>query len=89
METTNVIKGTMIATAVAGLFACASNTPKAETPSGTASVAVKCQGVNPCRGKGECSGAGHQCGKHTPCKGQGWLTVANADECLGLGGTVL
>jgi hypothetical protein len=87
MNTT--VRGTLIASAVAGLFACASNRPEPVAPSGTASESVRCQGINSCRGQGECSGANHPCGKHTACKGQGWLTVPNAQACLDRGGKVL
>lgn len=74
--------------AVAALAACAKQTsttaPVADTHGG-----VRCLGINSCKGMGECSYADHSCGKHTPCKGQGWLTVQDADACAARGGTVL
>jgi len=87
MNTT--IKGTLIASAVAGLFACSSTKPTVATPSGATAAAVRCQGINACRGQAECAGPGHPCGKHTACKGQGWLTTPSADECVARGGKVL
>jgi hypothetical protein len=50
---------------------------------------VRCLGVNECAAKGECATATHSCGKHTPCKGQGWVTVASAQACTARGGKVL
>jgi hypothetical protein len=87
MNTT--IRGGLIAGAVAGLFACASNQPAPQAPSGTTATTVRCQGINACKGQGECSGPDHPCGKHTACKGQGWLTVQSADDCAARGGKVL
>ena len=50
---------------------------------------VKCSGVNDCKGKGECSGAGHGCAGHNDCKGKGWVTVDTAKACTDKGGTVV
>jgi hypothetical protein len=85
----STIKRAMLATVVAGLFGCAGTTPQPASPSGHASSGVKCLGINECKGHGECKTAGHPCGKHTPCKGQGYLTVASSGECQTRGGTVL
>jgi hypothetical protein len=83
------VKGALIATAVAALFGCAESTPKAAAaPSGTGGD-VKCLGINSCKGQGTCATAEHSCGKHTPCKGHGWLPVESAEECAAKGGTVL
>ena len=41
---------------------------------------VKCEGVNSCKGKGACAGAGHDCGGKNACKGQGYVEVSQA-EC--------
>lgn len=75
--------------AIAALAACGKQPESTHAPSGTTSSRVRCQGINSCRGKGECNAPGHTCGKHTPCKGQGWLTVDDADTCHARGGTVL
>lgn len=82
------LKAALIASTVASLIGCAS-TPKANAPSGTTTASVKCQGINSCKGQGECAGPGHPCGKHTSCKGQGWLTTPSAEECAAKGGKVL
>jgi hypothetical protein len=88
MNTSSVTKGTLIAASVAALFGCATNKPAA-APSGETVASVRCAGINSCKGHGECATADHSCGKHTPCKGQGWLTVDSAEECAAKGGTVL
>jgi hypothetical protein len=91
----NAIKGSLIASAVVGLFACSSSTLPAASPSGTASATVKCFGINSCKGQGSCgapavgSVSAHSCGQHTSCKGQGWLPTATAEECTTKGGKVL
>jgi uncharacterized membrane protein len=41
---------------------------------------VKCEGVNSCKGKGACSGVGHDCSGQNSCKGQGYLEMTQA-EC--------
>jgi uncharacterized membrane protein len=59
---------------------------------GTASTAraaegdkVKCYGVNSCKGKGGCAGAGHGCAGKNACKGQGFVETTQAD-CAKQGG---
>lgn len=85
----NASTGTLIAASVAALFGCASNPTPAAAPSGTTSASVRCLGVNSCKGQGTCATAEHSCGKHTPCKGQGWLSLPSAEECTAKGGKVL
>lgn len=87
----HVIKGALVASAVAGMLGCGSSSQTGSTtPSGTSAAAgIHCQGINECRGRGECTGNGHPCGRHTPCRGQGWITVQSAEECQTRGGTVL
>jgi uncharacterized membrane protein len=86
----HLARNTALASAVATLFACGASAPQPTAPSGTASnSSVKCQGINSCKGQAECAGNGHPCGKHTACKGQGWLTVPSAGECVARGGKPL
>jgi hypothetical protein len=77
------IKGTMIAAAVAGLFAAGA--------SGTASAKkgeeVVCDGINACKGQSSCKGAGHACAGQNGCKGQGH-TKTTKEECMAKGGKV-
>ena len=83
----STLKGALIATAVAGLFA-ANATIAADTGKSEAKE-VKCAGINSCKGKGECGGAGHDCGGKNGCKGQGWQKAASAKECTDKGGKVV
>ena len=79
------VKGAIIATAVAGLF-LAKGALAAEEKGGKAEVKVKCEGVNECKGKGACGGAGHDCAGQNSCKGKGWVEMSAAD-CKAKGGT--
>lgn len=85
----STIKIALISSAITGLFACSTSGSDPKSPSGTEAATVRCQGVNSCKGMAECSGNGHPCGKHTPCKGQGWVSVPSAADCVAKGGTVL
>lgn len=86
---TTTQSGSILVLAIAALAACAKQAPETTAPSGATTSGVRCQGINSCKGMGECSFADHSCGKHTPCKGQGWLTVTDADACAAKGGKVL
>lgn len=94
------LKGAVMATAIAGLFAAGTACQKSgnSTTSGegemmkedTSSSAemVKCKGINACKGKGQCGGANHSCSGKNECKGKGWIKVS-ADECDEKGGEVI
>ena len=80
-------KGAMIASAVAGMFAC--TTPKsASTPGAMASDTIHCGGVNSCKGQGSCAGNDNACKSQNSCKGKGWVDTSAAD-CQTKGGKVL
>lgn len=79
------IKGALVATAVAGLFASA--TPYA-VAADKESAKVKCQGVNACKGKGGCKSMDNTCKGHNGCKGKGWTSMTDKD-CKAKGGTVV
>jgi hypothetical protein len=82
----------MIALSVAGLLGsgCGSHPAKVNN-GGTAAGAgekiakVMCEGINECRGKGDC--AAGNCAGTNSCKGKGWLSVTQAD-CDQKGGKV-
>ncbi len=78
------VKGAIIATAVASMFlvkgVMAQEGGKAEAKK------VHCEGVNECKGKGGCNGAGHECAGKNACKGKGWVEMS-ADACKAKGGT--
>ncbi len=83
-----ITKGAVIATAVAGLFSArVALAEDAGTAKGAAEVKVHCQGINSCKGKGECGGATHDCAGKNECKGKGWIETSDAD-CKAKGGTV-
>jgi len=83
----NRIKGALIATAVAGLFAA--GTAFADEAAGGTATEVKCLGVNECKGTSECGVPdGHSCHGANGCKGKGWIKLSEKD-CKDKGGTVL
>lgn len=89
---TKTMKGVVLASAVASLFAGAAlagdkGTMKKEGKQASAE-GVRCEGINECKGKGECGGAKHDCAGMNECKGKGWVSVA-AKDCKAKGGKVL
>ena len=78
------IKGAMIAASVAGLFAAG----VAGIPSAKAGEDVTCSGINSCKGKGSCHGAGNSCAGKNGCKGQG-VTRTSKEDCQAKGGKVV
>jgi len=83
----NQIKsGVAIASAAAALFAVGTSfsTPVQAADDG----AVKCAGVNTCKGTSDCATAKSQCKGQNSCKGQGWVNKTAA-ECKAAGGTVV
>ncbi len=82
--------GTLIAGAVAGLFAMgAFAADKAPAKNEKAAAGdVKCTGVNECKGKGGCATASNSCAGQNGCKGKGVMKMTAAD-CKKKGGTVL
>ena len=80
------LKGSLIASAVAGLFAMGATSAFAGEEKDTDQV--KCGGVNSCKGSGACGGADHGCAGKNACKGQGWTKVSRK-ECKDKGGKVI
>jgi hypothetical protein len=78
------VKGAVVASAVAGLFAAA--TPAVVHAKDTGKV--KCAGINDCKGKSDCHSATSSCKGMNSCKGKGWITTT-ADECKTKKGTVV
>jgi hypothetical protein len=91
MSSSLFLKGTVLATAVAGMFACASTQQTSSaTPAAAAnSQVVKCQGINECKGHSDCGGGTHHCASQNECKGKGWVKTATQDECVQKGGKVI
>lgn len=90
------LRTTVVASAVAALFAagCSSSDDGNKNPStGTGHnnlQAVKCQGINECKGTGECQSADgkNACQGQNECKGTGWVSVPTEQECKDKGGMV-
>lgn len=78
-------KKVLMGAAIAGLLVASCASP-ATTKTQTAALKGECNGVNACKGTGECGGAGHSCAGKNACKGQGWITLTQA-ECEKQGGT--
>lgn len=81
-----------LAAAAAALFVAGcskSSEAPADTPATVISPgAVKCLGINECKGQGQCGvPGGHACAGQNECKGKGWIQVP-ADECTSKGGQV-
>jgi hypothetical protein len=87
---TRSMKGIMIASAVASLFATNSFAGDKAPTKGTKEAAAKisCGGANECKGKGACGGPGHDCAGNNECKGKGWISLTEK-ECKARGGTVI
>lgn len=79
------MKGALIAASVAGLFATVA-APVASAAD-KADDSVMCEGINACKGKGACGGAGHSCAGQNACKGKGVVKTTKKD-CDAKGGKV-
>lgn len=82
----NTTKGLILLSAVASLAAFAGDKPKAKDAKEAAQIS--CEGVNECKGKGACGGAGNDCAGKNACKGKGVTPMTEAD-CKAKKGTVV
>lgn len=72
-------RSALIVSAAAALFlAGVSGAARAEEAG--ADAKVKCEGVNSCKGHGECKSAHNACKGKNGCAGQGFVTMTRA-EC--------
>jgi uncharacterized membrane protein len=78
----------MLAAAVAALFALSAEASAPAKDAKTNAAAIKCSGVNECKGKSACAGAGNACAGKNECKGKGVTKMTEAD-CKAKGGTVV
>jgi len=76
------------AAAAAAFALLAAGAPLASAMAGQ-DGAVKCAGVNSCKGESECKTATHECKGLNGCKGEGWVTKSSAAECEATGGKVI
>lgn len=70
------LTGAAIAVAAAGLFAMGLAAPALADEAGK----IHCEGVNSCKGKGDCKSAKNSCEGKNSCKGQGFLEMT-PEEC--------
>ena len=70
------LTGAAIAAAAAGLFAMGQAAPVLAAEGGK----IKCEGVNSCKGKSDCSSAKNSCQGQNSCKGQGFKEMTQ-EEC--------
>ena len=90
MRISDVLKGALVASAAAGLFACAAKQGQSTMSPGETGEMVKCAGINECGGKGQCGAAdgSHDCAGKNTCRGKGWIKVSK-DECSSKGGQAM
>jgi hypothetical protein len=72
-------RSAVIASAAAAIFV-AGMAGAAHAEQGGAEAKVKCEGVNSCKGHGECKTAQNSCKGKNSCAGQGFMTMSQA-EC--------
>ncbi len=77
--------GVLIAGAAAGLILTGAVSARADEKKGGD---VYCSGINACKGKGACAGAGNACAGQNGCKGKG-IVKASTGDCKEKGGTVV
>ena len=84
------LKRAILVSAVASLFAVAhaEDAKKAAPAKEKEAASVMCTGVNECKGKGACGGAGNDCAGKNACKGKGVTPMTEAD-CKAKKGTVV
>ena len=68
------LTGIALATAAAGMFAMT-----AAGPAAAQAANVKCEGVNGCKGLGDCKGAKNACKGQATCKGLGFKEMSQPD----------
>ncbi len=83
------LKGTLLATAVAGLFLSGHVLAEEKTQDTAKKAEVHCAGINSCAGKGACKSADNSCQGKNGCKGKGWVSVKSEKECTDKGGKVV
>jgi len=72
-------RSAVIASAAAAIFV-AGMAGAAHAAEGGAEAKVKCEGVNSCKGHGDCSSAKNSCKGKNGCAGQGFMMMTQA-EC--------
>ena len=81
------LKGSLIASAVAGLFAMGATSAFAADKDG--GDQVNCDGINACKGQGSCGGPDHGCAGQERLQGPGLDQDVQRKDCLAKGGKVV
>lgn len=82
------IRGLMLATAAAALFASGAAFAADQDGMDKMEADIKCGGVNSCKGKSECKTAQNACKGQNSCKGTG-IKMMSQKECLAQEGEVV
>ena len=72
-------RSAVVASAAAAIFV-AGLAGAAQAAEGGSEAKVKCEGVNSCKGHGDCSSAKNSCKGKNGCAGQGFMMMTQA-EC--------
>lgn len=86
MTSIRKITGTTLAAAAAALFISGTIVT---APMPASADAVKCAGINACKGQSACKSASNSCKGLNACKGQGWIEQSSAESCTSAGGKVI
>lgn len=73
MDTKNLLLSAAVTGLMLGGSALASDNAKPVADS------VHCQGINSCKGTGDCGGKTHGCAGSNACKGKGWKSMSKKD----------
>ena len=82
--------GVIVASALAAMFSFAAHAGDAAPAKDKGGDGVMCSGINECKGKGACGGAGmaNECKGKNACKGKGVQAMKTEKECADKGGKV-
>ena len=86
-----MLKGAVVAAAVGSLFASGAARAEQgkEKKEKTVAHAVKCAGINECKGHGGCKSASNACAGQNGCKGQSFVETKSEKDCKDKGGKVM
>ncbi len=87
MKKSSIVAGTVASLFAMGAYAGDVKAAPAKDAK-EAAAQVKCVGLNECKGKGACGGAGNACAGKNECKGKGVTPTTEAD-CKAKKGTMV
>jgi uncharacterized membrane protein len=80
------LRGLVLASAAASLFALAPLAVHADAGAAAGDAPGYCYGVNACKGKSSCKSANNGCKGQNGCKGKGFIEEVSRMTCDQLGG---